>query len=127
MRSLTPACWPRKDIKACLRAPASRCRSAEGKRGHRSVQYSKWIQALPRLGESRGGCLIYVDPRIGSSIKRLEPIYEFERKVLLTVANIALAKVQACLELGDLTGITDQNRAAVQGYNRDDCLSTWRL
>jgi hypothetical protein len=38
-----------------------------------------------------------------------------------------LAKVQACLELGDFDAITDQDRHAVEGYNRDDCLSAWKL
>ena len=61
------------------------------------------------------------------SIKKLEPLYAFERTVLLPNANIALAKVQACLELDDLTSINEKDRATVQGYNRDDCFSTWRL
>ena len=42
-------------------------------------------------------------------------------------ANMALAKVQACLELGDLDCIDETDRAVVTGYNRDDCISTWRL
>jgi AAA domain len=43
------------------------------------------------------------------------------------MANSALAKVQACLELGDVKNINDQDRNVVQGYNQDDCLSTWEL
>ena len=61
------------------------------------------------------------------SIKKLEPLYAFERAASLADAGETLAKVQACLELGDLDGIEDQDRAVVQAYNRDDCLSTWRL
>ena len=61
------------------------------------------------------------------SIKKLEPLYEFEREIALSEANSALAKMQACLELGDPTGITVADRRVVQGYNQDDCFSTWKL
>ena len=61
------------------------------------------------------------------SIKKLEPLYEYGRETVLSDANAALAKVQACLELGDLASIDGQGRQIVQGYNRDDCLSTWLL
>ena len=61
------------------------------------------------------------------SIKKLEPLYAYERKVALQDANSALAKVQASLELGDVENINDQDRNVVQGYNQDDCLSTWQL
>jgi hypothetical protein len=43
------------------------------------------------------------------------------------IASTLLAKVQACLELGDLDGIGIRERTAVDGYNRDDCFSAWRL
>jgi hypothetical protein len=61
------------------------------------------------------------------SIKKLEPLYEYKREVVLSDANSALSKNQAHLELGDHTGVEEQDRQVVQGYNRDDCLSTWRL
>src|SRR5262249_3538404 len=61
------------------------------------------------------------------SIKRLEPLYGFDRGVPLTEASKALTKVQACLELDDLENINDEDQTIVQGYNRDDCLSTWHL
>ena len=35
--------------------------------------------------------------------------------------------MQASLELGDFDGIGEEERTAVTGYNRDDCLSAWRL
>jgi predicted RecB family nuclease len=38
-----------------------------------------------------------------------------------------LAKIQACMELGDRAGVEEQDCQVVQGYNRDDCFSTWRL
>src|SRR5439155_309780 len=61
------------------------------------------------------------------SLKQLEPLYGFTRGIALTDANMALAKVQACLELGDLEFIDEADRGVVAGYNRDDCVSTWRL
>jgi predicted RecB family nuclease len=61
------------------------------------------------------------------SIKKLEPLYGFERQLPLSDAGRTLAKVQACLELGDFDAITDPDRVAVEGYNRDDCLSAWKL
>lgn len=61
------------------------------------------------------------------SIKQLEPLYSFERSVSLPEAGKTLAKVQASLELGDIDGIKDGDKQAVQCYNRDDCLSTWKL
>jgi predicted RecB family nuclease len=61
------------------------------------------------------------------SIKKLEPLYNFVRNTPLSVANRALAKVQAGLELGDIPIISADDRDAVAGYNRDDCISTWRL
>jgi len=60
------------------------------------------------------------------SIKKLEPLYRYEREVALPNANSALSKIQAALELGD-HAVEEQDRRVVQGYNRDDCLSTWRL
>jgi len=61
------------------------------------------------------------------SIKKLEPLYHFRRTVGLSEASTLLAKVQACLELGDLDGIGIPERTAVECYNRDDCFSAWRL
>ena len=61
------------------------------------------------------------------SIKKLEPLYAFTRQVALIDASKSLAKVQACLEIGDTGNILDADRAAIEGYNRDDCVSTWEL
>ena len=61
------------------------------------------------------------------SIKRLEPLYAFERTVDLPDAATVLAKLQASLELGDFDSIGVEERTAVTGYNRDDCLSAWKL
>jgi uncharacterized protein len=61
------------------------------------------------------------------SIKKLEPLYGYARRVSLTDANRALFKVEAHLELDDSEFISDDDLAAVAGYNGDDCLSTRAL
>jgi len=61
------------------------------------------------------------------SIKKLEPLYGFEREAALPDANIALTKLQTSLELGDLGEISAADREVVQRYNRDDCASTLAL
>ena len=61
------------------------------------------------------------------SIKRLEPFYGFERDVALTEADLALAKLQANLELDDAPSVSEETKAAVVGYNKDDCRSAAAL
>jgi uncharacterized protein len=61
------------------------------------------------------------------SIKKLEPLYGFARATKLKDANIALASLQAGLELADTASITDEDRAVVQAYNEDDCISAHAL
>lgn len=57
------------------------------------------------------------------SIKRLEPLYAFERTTGLPDANLALRRVETSLELGG--GEIDQEaKDTVESYNRDDCVST---
>ena len=61
------------------------------------------------------------------SIKKLEPFYGFAREVDLATATRALIQVEVRLESGDAAGVPDPLRAEIEGYNRDDCLSTLRL
>ncbi len=61
------------------------------------------------------------------SIKKLEPFYGFRRDVDLTAATRALVRFEALLESGAADGAADGLRAVIEGYNRDDCLSTLRL
>jgi uncharacterized protein len=61
------------------------------------------------------------------SIKQLEPLYSFGRSAPLYDAGKSMAKVQACLELGDVGGITPEDRDVVEAYNRDDCISAYKL
>jgi uncharacterized protein len=61
------------------------------------------------------------------SIKRLEPFYAFERGTPLADANAALTNLQANLEFGDVSSISDDTKAAVRAYNEDDCRSALSL
>lgn len=61
------------------------------------------------------------------SIKKLEPLYGYVRDTDLPDANLALTRLQVCLELDDVDGITTEDRDTVESYNRDDCVSTLRL
>ena len=60
------------------------------------------------------------------SIKRLEPLYDFTREVDLRDAGTSIVEFETWLELG-----REDERAEllgeIEGYNRDDCVSTLRL
>jgi uncharacterized protein len=61
------------------------------------------------------------------SIKRIEPLYGFERVVPLREANVALQSFEAAMALwNDAEEIGDLLKT-VEGYNRDDCISALRL
>lgn len=59
------------------------------------------------------------------SLKELEVFYGFEREVPLRDASLHLRALERAVELG--RPVPDQTRAAVEAYNRDDCVSTMRL
>jgi predicted RecB family nuclease len=61
------------------------------------------------------------------SIKELESLFGFVRGTPLEDASGALATLQALLETGDQTAVTEDVKAVVLGYNRDDCLSARAL
>ena len=61
------------------------------------------------------------------SIKKLESFYGFQRNAAWPDANVALARLQANLELDDIPSISDEMRAVVLAYNQDDCRSTAAL
>jgi uncharacterized protein len=61
------------------------------------------------------------------SIKDLEPFYEFRRAVALDEAGDKRRLVEVALEMNDLAAVTGDIRAAVEGYNRDDCRSLVEL
>lgn len=61
------------------------------------------------------------------SIKNLEVFYGFDRAVALPDANRSLRVMEQALELQCPETVAVEVRAVVEGYNRDDCLSTLRL
>jgi len=61
------------------------------------------------------------------SIKQLEPFCGFQRAVPLAEANVALANLQANLELDDVPSIAEEAKTAVRAYNEDDCRSASAL
>lgn len=61
------------------------------------------------------------------SLKKLEPFFDYQRKVPLQEANISLTKISAGLELNDIQSIDDNTKTIVQGYNADDCFAAKAL
>jgi len=61
------------------------------------------------------------------SIKKLEPLYGFKRAVSARDSVLALQTFSAALALGDAHDAGGELFAAIESYNRDDCLSAWRL
>ncbi len=69
------------------------------------------------------------------SIKKLEPLYGLERQVDLRDAGSSIVAFEAWLAEIETaqTGAaprapeTDETLVRIQGYNRDDCVSNWRL
>jgi predicted RecB family nuclease len=61
------------------------------------------------------------------SIKKLEPLYSFTRCVPLEDVGAIMARTQARLEMADAAGVADADKAAIRGYNKDDCDSTAAL
>ena len=60
------------------------------------------------------------------SIKRLEPLYNFTREVDLRDAGTSIVEFETWLELGREDERTELLQE-IEGYNRDDCVSTLRL
>lgn len=72
----------------------------------------------------RGGLRASVE---SYSLKEMEKFFDFERTVPLEAANQALFGLVSCLELGSLDEIDREQKRTVEGYNRDDCASTFCL
>jgi uncharacterized protein len=60
------------------------------------------------------------------SIKRLEPLCGYDRRVDLDEATASLIALEAALEDGTATG-DGERRRVVAGYNEDDCRATLAL
>lgn len=58
------------------------------------------------------------------SIKKLEPLFGYEREVELRTANSALSHFEAWLALGTSERRTSELLRQIEGYNRDDCVAT---
>lgn len=61
------------------------------------------------------------------SLKALEEFHSFTRNVPLNEAKAAMRQVEHGLELGRVMDIDADIRKTVEGYNADDCLSTFSL
>lgn len=63
------------------------------------------------------------------SIKRIEPLYALEREVELKDAGSSIVAFETWLELGPDAPVDDGPRilSEIEGYNRDDVLSNWKL
>jgi uncharacterized protein len=60
------------------------------------------------------------------SLKRLEPLYRFVRGVELAEANERLITFEMSLDGGEAAAAAEARRV-IQGYNEDDCRSTYSL
>jgi predicted RecB family nuclease len=62
------------------------------------------------------------------SLKKIEAVYEFERATPLDLSRAAMRYVEHRLELGRLEEeIPEKFRQTLEGYNREDCVSTGKL
>lgn len=61
------------------------------------------------------------------SIKRLEPLYGYEREVDLRDAGSSIVAFETWLEVGGEGGRDDETLSRIERYNRDDVVSTWHL
>lgn len=61
------------------------------------------------------------------SIKKMEQFYQFERQVDLRAASSALGNFEAWLQLGGTAEDGGPLLAEIEGYNKDDCISTLKL
>ena len=73
----------------------------------------------------RGGIRASVE---SYSLKAIEPLFQFDREIDLRDANASIVAFEEWLELGgDERERGDDTLADIERYNRDDCVSTWRL
>ena len=61
------------------------------------------------------------------SIKKLEPLYGYQREVELKDAGSSIVAFETWLEVGGETGKDDETLVRIERYNRDDVVSTWQL
>ncbi len=61
------------------------------------------------------------------SIKKLEPLYGYQREVDLRDAGSSIVAFETWLEVGGEAGQDDETLERIERYNRDDVVSTWQL
>ncbi len=61
------------------------------------------------------------------SLKDLEPVHGFRRELDLREAGAHRRVIERALELAEPESIPEKSRTAVEQYNRDDCVSAWKL
>ena len=61
------------------------------------------------------------------SIKKLEPLYGYQREVELRDAGSSIVAFETWLEVGGEAGKDDETLVRIERYNRDDVVSTWQL
>jgi uncharacterized protein len=98
-----------------------------GRYGTREAELDRLLRAerfVDLLAVTRHGVRASVE---SYSLKALEQFFGFNRALELHAAGAALRKIDRALELGSADGLTPDDTAAVEAYNRDDCLSTAAL
>lgn len=84
-------------------------------RGERFVDLHAVVRESLRIGVETYG------------LKQLEVVHGFERELELREASIQKNVLERALELGAIKEAPPESREAVERYNEDDCVSTWRL
>jgi predicted RecB family nuclease len=95
-----------------------------GRYGTREAELDKLLRAerfVDLLAVTRHGLQASVE---SYSLKALEDFSGYARTLELPLAAAALRRVARALELAGASEVTAEDRAAVEAYNRDDCLST---
>jgi predicted RecB family nuclease len=98
-----------------------------GRYGTREAYLDRLLRAerfVDLLAVTRHGLRASVE---SYSLKALEQFFGFSRALELPAAGAALRRIDRALELASAAEITREERAAVEAYNRDDCLSTASL
>ena len=98
-----------------------------GRHGTREAELDRLLRAekfVDLLAVTRHAVRVSVE---SYSLKALEASYGFVRGVDLREAGAALRRLAAALELAGRGDVSAEDRAAVETYNRDDCLSTAAL
>ncbi len=84
-------------------------------RGERFVDLHAVVRESLRIGIERYG------------LKQLEDVHGFTRELDLREASLHKNRFERALELGVPEGAPKGSAEGVELYNRDDCVSTWRL